>query len=357
MDSDDVPQEDMLPLVSIICPIFNEEDAIPLFFARLKCTLQPLELQYHFELIFTNNGSTDGSVERILQIRKDHPFVQLITLSRNFGYQASLISGLTNATGDVFIVIDVDCEDPPEMIPIFLEGWREGYDVVYGQRDKRPESALLQVARKFFYRMTRSIADSDFILDMAEFSLFNNRICEVLLSNRSTFPFLRNEIGYAGFRRKAIPYERQHRVHGQTHYNLWAMTRFAIGGILSSSTFPLRGMAYCGIPLGALDVSMAATRLVVHYPQDLIPLVLANLGALTIGLAFVSIYIARIYKDQIQRPRFIVDRINTYLNGRSAIDDIGRSDQWTLEESRFGRQKESNSVATTHGGARRARTS
>jgi dolichol-phosphate mannosyltransferase len=313
---------DEIPLVSVICPVFNEVDCIPIFFSRLKHVVQPLEARYRFELIFTNNGSSDDSLARILEIREKHPWVQLITLSRNFGYHASLMSGLVNASGDLMVIIDVDCEDPPELIPVFLKGWEEGNDLVYGERIKRPEAWWLRGARKLFYRLTRSIADSDFILDMAEFSLFTRRVRDVLCSNRSTFPFLRNELAYAGFARKAIPFTRLQRVHGQTHYRLLGMTRFAITGILSSSTFPLRAAAYFGIPIGAIDLGVATSRLVSPYPTDLAPLFLLNLSFVVVALGFASIYIARIYKDEVGRPRFIVDQSRTFLNGRVAHDDV-----------------------------------
>jgi glycosyltransferase involved in cell wall biosynthesis len=315
-----------VPLVSIICPVFNEEDCIPLFFSRLEQVVRPLEDRYRFELIFTNNGSTDRSVARILEIREKHPWVQLITLSRNFGYHASLMSGLLNATGDLFVIIDVDCEDPPELIPVFLKGWEEGNDLVYGERTNRPEAWWLKATRKLFYRLTRSIADSDFILDMAEFSLFTRRVRDVLCSNRSTFPFLRNEIAYAGFARKAIPFTRLERVHGRTHYRLLGMARFAITGILSSSTFPLRAAAYFGIPIGAIDLAVAVSRLVSPYPLDLAPFFLLNLAFIVVALGFASIYIGRIYKDEVGRPRFIVDQSRTFLNGRIAQDDVRKSD-------------------------------
>src|SRR6266545_2992477 len=277
-----------IPLVSIICPVFNEEDCIPLFFSRLEEVVRPLEDHYRFELIFTNNGSTDRSVARILEIREKHSWVQLITLSRNFGYHASLMSGLVNAMGDLFVIIDVDCEDPPELIPVFLKGWEEGNDLVYGERTNRPEAWWLKATRKLFYRLTRSIADSDFILDMAEFSLFT----------------------------------RLERVHGRTHYRLLGMARFAITGILSSSTFPLRAAAYFGIPIGAMDLGIAISRLISAWPEDLAPLFLLNLSFVVVALGFASIYIARIYKDEVGRPRFIVDQSQTFLNGRTAQDDV-----------------------------------
>ena len=136
------------PLLTIICPVYNEEACIPLFFDRLISVLDTVKDKYEFELIFTNNASQDQSLEKILQIREEVPWVQVISLSRNFGYQASLMSGLNNSSGDAIILIDVDCEDPPEMLLQFIEKWEEGYEIVYGERVKRNEPHLIQLARK-----------------------------------------------------------------------------------------------------------------------------------------------------------------------------------------------------------------
>ena len=309
------------PVVSIICPVYNEEGCIPIFFRRLVAAIEGLRERYEFELIFTNNGSTDRSLEIIRGIREREPWVQVVSLSRNFDYQASLMSGLRNAAGDAIVIIDVDCEDPPELIPRFIEGWEKGCDIVYGERVRRPESRVIQMARKAFYRITRRVADSDFILDMAEFSLFERSVRDTIISNRSTYPFIRSEIGYAGFRRLAIPYTRQQRVGGETHYNFARMTQFAIGGFLSSSTFPLRLVAYTGLPV-LLGNGAALLYWFVRGGVDLQPVFLVNLSLLVMAAVVLSIYLARTYKDGVQRPLFILDRKNTHLN-RPPVDHGG----------------------------------
>jgi dolichol-phosphate mannosyltransferase len=295
------------PLVSIICPVYNEEASVPIFFDRLSSALDPLRGTFDFELIFMNNASSDGSLACITEIRKLHDWVHVITLSRNFGYQASLTCGLSNAVGDASVFIDVDCEDPPEMIPQFLDYWQRGYDVVYGQRDRRPESAAMVAGRKFFYRITRLIADNDFILDMAEFSLISRRVRDVCLYNRSTFPFIRNEIAYAGFRRHGISFERQQRVAGTTNYNFVRMTRFAIVGILSASTFPLRFSAYAATVLVPLNLIMAAVSLFVPDVRWQ-ALILCNWASVLLSAGSISLYVARTYKDGINRPLYVIDR-------------------------------------------------
>jgi glycosyltransferase involved in cell wall biosynthesis len=308
------------PLISIVCPVYNEEVCVPLFFARLQSALRDVRSDFEFELLFTNNCSTDRTLEEIQKIRAGAPWVQVITLSRNFGYQASIMCGLRNAAGEVVIFIDVDCEDPPEMIPQFIQHWRAGNDVVYGRRAERPESFVIVGARKLFYRITRAIADSDFNLDMAEFSLISRRVRDVCLRNRSSYPFVRNEIAYAGFQQFGIRYAREARVAGATHYNLFRMTRFAIAGILSSSTFPLRFTAYFGLPIAFVDLVVLIVRLTIG-PFDLQPLVLANFILVLIAVSGLSLFMARIYKDVIRRPLYIVNSDRSLVNRETVADN------------------------------------
>lgn len=309
------------PLVTIICPVYNEEECVPLFFGRLKSSLADLWATYDFELIFNNNCSTDRTFEEIQKIRAVEPWVKVISLSRNFGYQASIMCALRNAAGEATIFIDVDCEDPPEMITTFLEHWRTGFDVVYGRRSNRIENQVIMGLRKVFYRLTRAIADNDFVLDMADFSLISRRVRAVCLRNQSSYPFIRSEIGYAGFKRIGIRYTRAARIAGQTHYNLFRMTSFAIAGILSTSTFPLRFTAYVGVPLAALNVLVMLIALVAG-PFGLQPLLLLDLAATLIGVVGLSLYVARLYKDMIQRPLYVIDTEFTVV-GRDLIDDRG----------------------------------
>lgn len=310
-------------LISIICPVHNEEEAIPLFYKRLKSAIADLCQRYDFELIFTNNASTDRSLEIIKELCKKDLSVQVITFSRNFGYQASLIAGLRNAKGLSSIIIDVDCEDPPEMIPKFVSEWEKGYDIVYGRRDKRPEFIGIQLARKAFYRITRLIADYDFVLDMAEFALFSARVRDSIVKNLSTFPFIRSEIGFVGFKRIGIPYTRESRITGETHYNFIRMTQFAIGGILSSSTFPLRLAAYLGFPLILINLFAFILVLIEIINTNIQLIFLIDFTYVIMILVFLSIYLARVYKDGVQRPLFIIDWGNTVLNRREQYTSSG----------------------------------
>jgi dolichol-phosphate mannosyltransferase len=272
-----------------------------------------IDNNYELELTFINNDSTDRTLEIIKTIRERDRTVQIISNSRNFGYQASVMCGLTNLEGDAYVIIDADCEDPPELIPTFISKWEEGYDLVYGRRKWRPENAVIVACRRIFYRLTNKIADSDFIIDMAEFSLFSDRVRKQVLSHRSTFPFVRSDLAYAGFRRIGIDYKREPRRFGKTHYNFTRMAKFAVGGILSASTFPLRVVTITGLLIMTGDLLATALQIVgINVP--LAPVLLANLAFFCFSLSFLAVYIARITKDVMARPLFIVDVDKSYLN-------------------------------------------
>jgi len=301
--------------IQLICPVYNEEQNINYFYERYCAVRGRITDTYRLELTFIDNASTDRTSALIKNLRARDRSVQLITHSRNFGYQASLLSGLTNLDGDAYVIVDVDCEDPPELIPEFVKKWEEGYDLVYGDRKWRSENPLVATARRVFYRLTRKIADTEFVIDMAEFCLFSRRLRDEVLSHSSTFPFVRSDLAYAGFRRFGIEYRREPRRFGKTHYNFWRMGKFAISGILSSSTFPLRAVVYGGIPMMALDL-IAAILQISGVTILLSVIILANLAFICLSLVSLSLYVARISKDVIGRPVFIVDELRSDLNQR-----------------------------------------
>lgn len=309
-------------LISVICPVYNEEESIPVFYSRLMAAVKKLRGEHDFELIFINDRSVDGSIDAIQKLRRRDPSVQVLTLSRNFGYQAAVLAGMTYARGDAIATIDVDCEDPPELLPQFIAKWKEGYEVVYGLREGRPEARLLTKIRKLFYRSLKAVADSDIVLDMAEFALISAHIRDIIVNNRNTFPFLRAEIGYAGFSRTGIQYDRQPRVRGKSHYNIWKMAVFASGGILTSSTFPMR-FAFYLVPFFILFNVLGILFDLVFGSPALFK-VLA-VGDLTYGITLLTVYglyIARIYKNSIARPVFVIDWAKSQHNfSRQELDE------------------------------------
>ena len=306
--------------ISVVCPVFNEEETIPLYYERFQKALACLNDRYSIELTFINNCSTDNTLTAIKSLQAKDPTIQYITLTRNFGYQSSVLCGINFAMGQAIVVNDVDCEDPPELIPKFVEKWEEGYDIIYGKRGKRPENMSLTLCRKLFYRLTKAIADNDFILDMAEFSLFTQRVRDEVIRTKTSFPFIRNELAYVGFRKFGIDYDREPRITGKGNYKgfagMFRMIKFAVSGILTASTFPLRLILYLAIPL--LLSNFVAIFFYFITPEN-IPLYLfytINTMFLITAVTFLSTYMARVYKNGIQRPIFIVDWENTLVNPR-----------------------------------------
>jgi glycosyltransferase involved in cell wall biosynthesis len=302
-----------LPRLTIICPVHNEEQVIPLFFEQAQPVIASLSSRYRVELLFLNNSSTDGTYDVIKALREVYPFVYVITLSSNVGYQRSLECGLRNAKGDIIAFIDVDCEDPPEMLLEFVRFYEQGYDVVYGERVDREEIRLLKMMRKLFYQIVHYVADEDIILYMAEFSLFTSEVRDALVQDSNSFPFIRSSIARVGFRRLGIPYKRHRRIGGQTHYNLFGMVVFAVAGILSSSTLPLR------LPIYFLPVWLLLTTLlgVAQISTGSPWFLLANalLGCSYIGstIAFIALYVARTYKNGLGRPNYVIQSRGTHM--------------------------------------------
>lgn len=303
----------MLPRLTIICPVFNEEKVISLFFERAFPVITVLSEHYQVNLLFLNNASTDETYEKINTIRQQHEFVYVITLSRNVGYQSSLECGLRNAIGDVFVFIDVDCEDPPEMLLEFARLHEQGYDLVYGERVDREEASLIKICRKAFYRIVRRVADEDIILYMAEFSLFTAEVRDAMVEDNNSFPFIRSSISRVGFHRIGIPYKRQRRIAGETHYNIIGMTVFAIASILSASTLFLRLPVYL-LPFWlAFTLLFGALFIVKGNPWFLLANVFVACTYLGGTCAFVALYVARIYKNVLARPNFVVHKRFTHM--------------------------------------------
>jgi len=301
------------PLLTILCPVYNEERVIPPFWGRIRPVMEKLSDRYEVHLVFLNNASTDGTVEEIEKIRKAWPTTYLLTMSRNVGYHASLECGLRNVAGDLLVFIDVDCEDPPEMILQFVQKYEQGHDIVYGERVDREEARIIKAARKLFYRILHFVADDDIILDMAEFSLFTNEVREAILSENSSFPFIRASISRVGFRRAAIPFKRQKRIAGESHYNLLGMSIFAIAGILAASTLLLR-LPVLLLPLWLLSLLGLGIGYV-HTQSMWFLLAMFIVFSAYLGgtLAITSLYVARTYRNGLQRPNAFIDRCKSTL--------------------------------------------
>lgn len=299
--------------LTVICPVRNEEKVVPLFFERFLPVREKLQTKFDIELLFTNNASTDSTLDILRKLRADHSFVYYITVSRDVGYQASLECGLRKAQGDLFVFIDVDCEDPPEMIEEFVSWYEQGFDIVYGERVDRTEPKPVMLGRKLFYRILKAVADDDVILDMAEFSIMTREVRDAISFDKTSFPFIRASIGRVGFKRKGIPYKRHKRVAGETHFRFLGMIYFAIAGILASSTLFLRIPIFL-LPFWVVAVTVLCIYRVLH-PNVWVDSLLISVIALYFGmcLSFMSVYLGRTYKNSLGRPNFIISQKDSVL--------------------------------------------
>jgi polyisoprenyl-phosphate glycosyltransferase len=299
--------------LTILCPCYNEEAVVRPFFDRLLPVVKELSAKCDVNVVFLNNASTDNTLSQILTLREDWSRVYVITFSRNVGYQRSVEGGLRNTESDLYVIIDVDCEDPPELIPLFLEKFEEGFDIAYGERVDRDEPAPIKGARKLFYRVLRSLADEEIILDMAEFALFTREVRDAIAQDHDSFPFIRSSIGRVGFRRVGIPFKRGQRIGGKTHYNFAGMVVFAIAGLLSASTLVLRLPIYIFPFWLAILILLGIWFAVTGASWAAVAAMLLFAAYVGLTLAFMSLYVARSYKNGFFRPNAFIDRRMSYL--------------------------------------------
>lgn len=298
--------------LSVLVAVHNERENIAPFYSRVLPVLRALPDLDAWQIVFINDGSTDDSLEEILKLRAQDKRVKVVSLSRNFGYQPALLAGLTLVESERYAILDVDGEDPPELLTPFHQALGEGTQVAYGIRSNREEPWPLTWLRALFYHVNQRIADSPTLLWMAEFSMFTRQVRDAVLAPRTTFPFLRSEIAYVGFRRAGIDYRRSKRLHGRSHYNLWRMTRFAVAGFLAGSTFPLRLVLYVSAFLAlAFPAFVWTGRLSLDAASKMASLLALYLLLGT--LPILSLYLARTYRNVVARPVFILDRERTEL--------------------------------------------
>lgn len=297
--------------LAVIVPLYNDEGNVSPFFER-ACTVLDGLPDLTWQIIFVNDGSTDGSYERACELHRAHHQVKLISLSRDFGYHAVLLAGLSLVAADLYVMIDVDCEDPPELLAEFAKAINAGADIAYGIRSNRAENPTVTFFRRVFYYVNRSIADSDIVVWMSEFAMITRQVRDAIIAPHTTYVFLRAEIGYVGFMRVGIPYVRGVRTWGSTHYNVWGMTRFAVAAFLASSTFPLRFILYLALVAGLL-FPLLALLLGVGAAGIASLASVATFYFVLVALSTVALYLARTYKNGVARPVFVVDKSKTFL--------------------------------------------
>ncbi len=315
---------DTRTLVTILVPIFNEKDVISHLIARLsQITAQHPSCDW--EIVFVNDGSTDNTVEQVIALTSGFSTpVRVISFSRNFGHQAALLAGLTEARGDAIVILDADLQDPPELITEFLHLFNEGYDVVYGVRRNREGSAWKLWCYHVFYRLFQALAEVPIPLDAGDFGLVSRRVGRYMVAQQEADIFLRGLRSWVGFRQIGVPYDRPSRAAGETKYTLAKLGRLAASAMFGFSSLPLRistilGMLSLGICIAYAAVVLAGKLLHNASPQGWTSIILVVLFLGGTQLLFIGIlgeYIGRIYKQVLQRPPFIV--ADTWANRDSS---------------------------------------
>ena len=299
------------PLLSIVVPVFNNATTLRELHRRLTDVLVPLG---RFELVFVDDGSSDGSAEVLRELNAADPRTRVLRLSRNFGQQAALTAGLNVATGRGAVMMDADLQDPPEVIPDLVERWRAGNEVVYLVRRKRKENPAKRLAYSLFYRTFRYLAEVDVPLDSGEFSLLDRKVVDVLNGMPERSRFLRGLRSWSGFRQTAVEYDRPARPSGDSQYTWRRLVRLAADGLIGFSSGPLRLAAVLGLVTAVAGLVMLAVVLVIRVSAPNLPvgwtsslavmLLLGGTQLCTIGM--VGAYIARIYAEVKNRPLYIV---------------------------------------------------
>jgi dolichol-phosphate mannosyltransferase len=298
----------------MVVPVLNEQDVLRDTYATLNAVLQGLGMR--FEVVVVDNGSTDGTAEIMHQICARDGRWKYLRLSRNFGYQNSITAGMLAASGDAIMVIDADLQDPPELIPHFVRKWQEGYEIVYGVREKRTgESPLRVIPTMLAMRFITWMSDDIKLpAHSGDFRLITRRVRDAFAQLPETNRYVRGMIHWLGFRQIGIPYVRRGRTKGATKVNLIYLVGFTFNAIFNFSVKPLRMFSVLGLSIlamtGLLGLIYLVMDLVTTPPRGIttvLLLLLVNLGVLSLGIGILGEYIAKIYAESKRRPLWLVD--------------------------------------------------
>jgi glycosyltransferase involved in cell wall biosynthesis len=299
--------------ISIVVPCFNEQDTILSFYNIITPILTKIGLNY--EIIFVDDGSYDLTSEIVRNVRLVDKRVSLISLSRNFGKEAALLAGLEHAVGDAAIVMDVDLQDPPELLPKLVEGWQEGYDTVYTRRvNRQGEPPIRSWFAKQFYNVINKLSDVEIIDGARDYRIMSRRVVDDILSLRERTRFCKGLFAWVGYSKKCIEYENIARVNGTSSWSFWKLFNYAIEGIVSFSTVPLRIATYIGISLGlfafiymfyAIISTLIYGNPVSGYPS-LISIMLFSTGLQLVFLGVFGEYLSRMFNEIKARPHYLI---------------------------------------------------
>jgi dolichol-phosphate mannosyltransferase len=266
-----------------------------------------------WEVVFVNDGSTDASLDLLLELRQTYPFIRVVDLSRNFGHQPALTAGLDHATGDAIVMMDADLQDLPEAIPQFIERWKAGYEVVYAVRTKRKEGPLMRTAFRAFYELQTRTSRVKMPPHAGIFSLIDRKVLQSLQNMPERHRYLAGLRAYAGFRQVGIEVERGRRHHGEPKVGVRGLVRLAFDGIFAFSTYPLRLVLVSGFVISFASLIVGLTglyyRFVLQRPMLSWPFGLTTTfffgGIQLISIGIIGEYVGRIYDEVKRRPYYI----------------------------------------------------
>ncbi|MEO0180744.1 MAG: glycosyltransferase family 2 protein [candidate division WOR-3 bacterium] len=303
-------------MISVVIPCHNEEPVLDALMARLIPVLEGLG---EYELIFTDDGSTDGTLAKLEAFAERNPRIKVISFSRNFGHQAAISAGIEHSSGDCVITMDADLQDPPEVIPEMVRKWKEGFQLVYGYRTSRGRDTLFKsITARLFYWLMKALSGVDVPQDSGDFRLMDKALADQIKGLREHHRMLRIFTAWTGFRSTGVPYERGDRVAGQTKYTLTRMIKFAWDGITSFSYWPLQMATWLGLVSALFSFAGIIWVIAVKILGKAIPgwasiavLVLFLGGIQLLVLGIIGEYLGRIYDEVRARPLYIVaKRIN-----------------------------------------------
>ncbi len=305
-------------LLSIVVPVYNEENGIEPFLERTERVMEELGCEY--EIIFSLDPSTDSTYEVIKENMRRNRRIKLITMSRRFRQAAATMAGVLNCNGDICVVIDVDLQDPPEVIPELVEKWKEGYDVVYAQRiDRQGETRLRKLIDLTAYRVINYLSSVEIPVDTADFRLINRRVIEELRKMPETNMFFRGMVAYIGFKQTAVRYHREARAEDESKYNrFFGEFRMGFHGIFCFSSKPLEYVTFLGAGITAIGTFLSCIYFIQKKLLKKKETIVSGLAALVWFIGGIQVfvsgllgeYITRIYDDVKGRQRFIIDEFD-----------------------------------------------
>lgn len=319
-------------VLSVVVPAYNEQEVLPEFHRRLATVLQSLAMDY--EIVYVNDGSKDTTLEVLNVLQRGDRHTAIVDLSRNFGKEIALTAGLDYARGDAVVVIDADLQDPPELIPELINGWRDGYDVVYATRSAREgETFMKKATAHLFYRVVQSISRFKIPEDTGDFRLLSRRAVDALKQLREQHRFMKGLFAWIGYPQKSVPYRRDPRFAGETKWNYWRLWNLAIEGITSFTIAPLKLATYLGliVALGAFSYggfiivrTLIFGNPVAGYPS-LMVVVLFLGGVQLVALGIIGEYLGRMFDETKGRPLYLVNAYHSAVIGQSLPLELGSS--------------------------------